>query len=232
MTKHLEGTSEGEDNNKGRTPDEAAPTLKRFLAGLAVLSLGLNVYLAWDKLGRKAVDQPGPQISRIAMSGLSTDIVRQLIARGELVAQQFPNPTFAITPAWQTLITDLETLPAIRLRQKTYRFLVLQNRTSSTYVGVALKSGDVAIADVGTLDGGSSILVFYAAEEDIAGAEVTYKVRGARTAGTTPVPARPRDSVVLLSELSDSDGDLRRLGNLEGNTERLNELLNALRGTR
>ncbi len=204
--------------------------IDKILAGVAVFSLCLNAYLAWDKFQHKSIAQPGPQVSRITMSGLNTDIVRTLVNKGKVIAEEFPKPRFARTPAWQTAVSELETLPAIRIRQNKYRFLVVQNRTSSTYEELVVRKGAEAIAEIGVLDGNSSVLVYYVTESDIEAAEVTYRVRGARSGGAVNVPPRPRDAVELLSELS--DGTLRRYGNLEDNSARLNDLINALRRSR
>lgn len=220
-----------DSTNQREAPLSKHP-IDKFLAVLALISLLLNAYLVWDKVQHKPIAQPGPQISRLAMSGLSTNIVRALADKGELIANEFPKPRFVRTPAWEALISDLETLPPIRLRGQTYRFLVIQNRTASTYEDVSLRIGEEeeSIADVGVLDGNSSLLVYYATEESIEQAEVTYRVRGASSGGKVAVPPRPRDSIEFLSEIS--EGDLRRFGDLEGNSERLNELINALRRSR
>jgi hypothetical protein len=166
-----------ESEVKREAKDKKHP-LDKYLAIVTTLSFLLNVYLIYDKLTQRAIEQPGPHVFRVWMSGFDTSLAQSLSDNEKQILESFGKPRFALTPEWNRLKDELSTLPPIRLRQETYKFLVLQNTTNFTYTGVKVLNGISTLADIGSLEPNITTFLYYHDEGVLASAKVKYRIRG------------------------------------------------------
>jgi hypothetical protein len=199
-----------------------------LLAAIAVVSLALNGYLAWDKWKQEKVAQPGPHVARVFIDGVSSAALEEVHKTAHAFSEMYSRPRIAETPEWTALVADQKKLPPIALRNQTIRFLTLQNFTPSSYEAVKVVVAPAhTVADIGTLGPNSTVLVYYKDENSLSGGTVSYRVAGSERDEQTPVPEVPRDSLELITKVS--AGGLRSLGALHESNDRLDNVLEILR---
>jgi hypothetical protein len=197
-----------------------------LLAAVAVISLALNGYLAYDKSQQERIAQPGPHVARVYMDGANSAALEEVHKTAQAFSELYTHPSIANTPDWTTLVMDQKKLPPIALRSQTVRFLTLQNFTSSAYEAVRVAAPSRKLADIGTLPPNSTVIVYYKDEDALSGADVYYRVAGSDTIQQFPIPPVPRDSVELITKVSPAG--LKVLGSLHEASDRLDNLLEIL----
>jgi|ERR1019366_6790953 hypothetical protein len=197
-----------------------------LLAAVAVISLALNGYLAYDKSQQGKIAQPGPHVARVYMDGANSAALEEVHKTAQAFSELYTRPSIAETPDWIALVADQKKLPPIALRGQTIRFLTLQNFTSSAYEAVKVTAPSHTIADIGTVPPNSTVMVYYKDENSLSGAEVYYRVSGSDIIQQFPVPRVPRDSVELITKVSTRG--LRSLGSVHEANDRLDNLLDIL----
>jgi hypothetical protein len=221
-----------DDDDDSPEPVEAAGGAKGgsvrewLLAGIAVISLALNGYLAYDKWKQEKVAQPGPNVARVFIDGANSAALEEMHKTAQAFSEMYSHPSIAATPDWTTLIAEQKKLPPIALRNQTIRFLTIQNFTSSAYEAVKVAVPSRTIADIGTLAPSTTVMVYYNSEAALSEAEVLYRVAGSNAIEHFSVPQAPRDSVELITKIS--TGGLRSLGSLHEPSDRLDNLLEIL----
>jgi hypothetical protein len=198
-----------------------------LLAAIAIVSLALNGYLAYDKWKQQKVAQPGPHVARVFIDGVNSAALEEVHKIAQAFSEMYSRPSVAETPDWKTLIADQKKLPAVALRNQTVRFLTLQNFTASAYEGVKVIASSHTVADIGTLAPNSSVLIYYKDEDELSGGTVFYRVAGGDADEHVPVPEVPRDRLELITKVS--AGALKSLGSLHETSDRLDNLLEILR---
>jgi hypothetical protein len=208
------------------SPPAGKGRLGSALQWVAVISLLLNLYLAYDKYTQEKIAQPGPQIARASIDGQGGSALAELKRLADAFSAQYPKPSIAQTPAWISLINEQKKLPPVALRNQVIWFLTIQNFTSTPYQGVAVLTSSGKIADVGLLAPNSTILVFYKDETMLAGGKVSYRVAGTTDDLSVPVPGPPRDAIETISNISKRG--LQSLGSVPDASDRLKNLLDIL----
>jgi hypothetical protein len=198
-----------------------------LLAAIAVMSLGLNGYLAYDKWKQQKVAQPGPHIARVLIDGVNSAVLEEVHKIAQAFSEMYSRPSVAETPDWKALIADQKRLPAVALKNQTVQFLTLQNFTASAYERVKVVVGSShTIADIGTLGPNSTVLVYYKDEDGLSGGTVFYRLAGSDADEHVPVPEVPRDSLELITKVS--AGTLQSLGSLPETSDHLDNLMEIL----
>jgi hypothetical protein len=197
-----------------------------LLAAVAVISLALNGYLAYDKWQQERIAQPGPHVARVYMDGVNSAALEEVHKTAQAFSELYTHPSIANTPDWNALVVDQKKLPPIALRSQTIRFLTLQNFTPAAYETVKVVAPSRVIADIGTLPPNSTVMVYYKDEDALADAEMYYRVAGSDAIQRFLIPPVPRDSVERITKVSTRG--LKSLGSIHETSDRLDNLLEIL----